>query len=517
MVRIYLLLFCCFLFAGCANIVNPTGGPRDTEAPKVLFSFPKNGQKNYKGNTIILNLNEEIADNQLSNKILVSPTIDGQYTVKIKKGILKLTWADTLKENTTYTFNFVEGIKDLTEGNTVKSYSVTFSTGPDLDSNTFEASIKKQNGLASGSNQKILLFEKTDSFQKLLNKKPEYVGIIDSGKVKMTYLKEKEYTAIALEDNNKNNKWDKNEPVDIENLTIKNIAKSEFDVQPTILDSTKLISVNAQNKIINLLFSKGLQRISVKDANGQYLLTKESSRRYYIQNEHNLADSTKIQIEFVDSMGISGQYEKKVKFKNIDLQKDKDSIINIRNTNKKYLISPKLDSVQFSTDKIYKDIQPIITAPKNVSYTLTNNYNNFILKFTGQKELDSIKINIPYKSLSSVYKEYNKEFTQVLITGQEKEFGNLQFELKTLNTNYVAYLENEQHEIIYTSKNKSVNILKNLLPGAYTLYVHIDENNDGVWNAYDPINNIAAEPIYYFKEPLEIRANWDLEDIQMIF
>ena len=517
MVRISLLLFSCFLFAGCANIVNPTGGPRDTEAPKVLFSFPKNGQTNYKGNTIILNLNEEIADNQLSNKILVSPTIEGQYTVKIKKGVVKLSWTDTLKENTTYTFNFVEGIKDLTEGNTVKSYSVTFSTGPDLDSNTFEASVKRQNGLTPTGNQKILLFEKTDSVQKLLNKKPEYVGIIDSGKVKMTYLKEKEYTAIAVEDNNKNNKWDKNEAVGIKNLTIKNIAKSEFDVQPTILDSTKLISVNAQNKIINLLFSKGLQKISVKDINGQYLLTKESSRKYYIQNEYGLLDSTKIQIEFVDSLGISGRFEKITKFKNIDLQKDKDSIINIRNTHKKYLISPKLDSVQFSTDKIYKDVQPIITAPKNVSYTLTNNYNNFTLKFTGQKELDSIKITVPYKSISSVYKEYNKEFSQVLVTGEEKEFGNLQFELKTLNTNYVTYLENEQHEIIYTSKNKAVNSIKNLLPGSYTLYVHIDENNDGVWNAYDPIHDIPAEPIYYFKEPLQIRANWDLEDIQMIF
>lgn len=516
MVKIYLLLFSCFLFAGCANIVNPTGGPRDTEAPKVLFSYPKNGQTNYKGNFIVLNLNEEIADNQLSNKILVSPTIEGRYTVKIKKGMVKLSWTDTLKENTTYTFNFVEGIKDLTEGNTVKSYSVTFSTGPDLDSNTFLASIK-QNGSASAADQKILLFEKTDSVQKLLNKKPEYVGIIDSGKVKMTYLKEKEYTVIALQDNNKNNKWDKNEAVDIKNLTIKNIVKNEFNVQPTILDSTKLISVNAQNKIINLIFTKGLQKISVKDSNGKYLLTKESPRKYYIQNEYNLTDSIKIQIEFVDSMGISGQFEKLTKFKNIDLQKDKDSIINIRNTNKKYLLSPKLDSIQFSTDKIFKDVQPVIIAPKNVNYTLTNNYTNFTLKFTGQKELDSIKINIPYKSLSSIYNEYNKEFNQVLVTGEEKEFGNLHFELKTLSTNYIAYLENEQHEIIYTSKNKPVNILKNLIPGTYTLFVHIDENNDGVWNAYDPINNIAAEPIYYFKEPLVIRANWDLEDIQMIF
>jgi len=518
MLRISILIFASLLFVRCANIVNPTGGPKDTTVPKVLLSYPRNGQTNYKGNSITLTMDEYIADNQIASKILVSPTINGLYTVRVKKDILKLTWKDTLKENTTYTFNFIDGIKDLTEGNSIRSYSVTFSTGKDLDSNSLDAVIKSQPGEQLNPNYKILLFDKTDSILTLLRKTPEYVGILnDSGKIKMNFLKEKDYTALALNDINKNNKWDKAEPLGIKNTTIKNSITEEFNVQPTKLDTAKLISTNSLNKYVNLLFSKGLQKINIKDTNGTYLLAQESSRKYYIQNQYNLEDSTKIQIEYVDSMGINGAIEKTIKFKSIDIQKDKDSIINIKNIDRKYVLSPKLDSIQFSVDKLINDFELNIVAPKNISYTLTNHYTYFVIKFSGQKELDSIKINIPYKSLNSINKEYNKEFNQTIVTGEEKDFGNLHFILKTESPNYIAYFENQQNTIVYTSKNKPVNNIKNLMPGEYKLFVHVDSNNDGIWNAFDPVNNIPAEPIYYFKEKLIIRPNWDLEDIQMIF
>lgn len=518
MLRICILFFTCLLFVRCANIVNPTGGPKDTQAPKVIVSYPKNGQTNYKGNSITLTLDEFIADNQISSKILVSPTIKGLYTVRVKKEILKLTWKDTLKENTTYTFNFIDGIKDITEGNSIRSHSITFSTGNDLDSNSLEASIIPKPGETINSNYKILLFDKTDTILSLLKKQPEYVGILnDSGKIKMNYLKEKDYTALALIDINKNNKWDKTESIGVKNLFIKNSKNEEFEVRPTTLDTTKLISTNSLNKYVNILFSKGLQKLSIKDTNGTYYISKEDSRKYYIQNQYNLSDTTKIQIEYVDSMGISGAIEKSVKFKNIDIQKDKDSIINIKNINRKYTISPKLDSIQFTTDKIIADFDLNIVAPKNVKYTLTNNYTNFTIKFSGQKEFDTIIINIPYKALNSINKEFNKEFKQIITTSEERDFGNIHFVMKTSNTNYITYFVNQQNEVIYTSKNKSVNTIKNLSAGDYKLFVHIDINNDGVWNAFDPINNIPAEPIYYFKEKLTIRPNWDLEDIQMIF
>jgi hypothetical protein len=518
MTRILLTLFTVILYVRCANIVPPTGGPRDLDGPKVLSSYPRNGTTNYKQNYITITCDELIDDNQLSSKVVVSPIIEGIYSVKVKNNTLKLSWKDTLKPNTTYTFNFSEGVKDIREASTLKNYSVTFSTGSDIDSSHLKSKIKPLPGENTNPNSKILLFEETkDSITSLLNRKPEYVGTLDSGMIKINYIKENTYTVLAIIDNNKNNKWDKNEPVDIKTFEIKNTVNEEFSPQKTILDTTKLLSANSMGKFVNLLFSKGLQKIIIKDEHGTYTLNKQSSTKYAIENEYKLTDTSKIQIDYVDSMGISGVFYKKIKFKDIDLQKDKDSLINIININSSKFIRPHIDSIQFITDKLITKLDIDIVVPKHITYSIINNYNNFKIILKGQREKDSVLINIPYKACSSIYNEYNRAYKQKFVTGQEKDYGNLNFEIKTQAEEYIIYLENKKNTIVYTSKNTRKNSVKNMEPGEYKLFVHIDTNKDGYWNAYDPVKNIPAEPIIYFKENLTIRANWDLEDIQMIF
>ena len=169
------------------------------------------------------------------------------------------------------------------------------------------------------------------------------------------------------------------------------------------------------------------------------------------------------------------------------------------------------------TDCLIDTIQLKLLAPSNISYEINNYNNSFTIIFKGQKEKDTLEFTLPYKTTHSIYSEYNKEYTQKLTTAEEKMYGNFQFEIKTKQTNYISYLENSSKVIIYKSKNLAINKLINLEPGSYKLFVFIDSNNDGYWNAYDPINNVLAEPILYFKQDVVIRANWDLEDIQMIF
>jgi hypothetical protein len=518
MVRLFIVLFSSILFIRCANIVPPTGGPRDIKEPKVISEYPKNGTTNYTGNYITLTFDEPIVENQLSSKVVVSPTIEGHFSVRLKKNTVKLSWTDTLKPNTTYTFNLADGIKDNTEGNTIKNYSVTFSTGNDIDTNKISGIIKNVPGSTTNANLKLLLYPATDTIVKLLKLKPEYIGTAtDSGDVSISYVKHNLYQVIAIVDLNNNNKWDLTEAADVNQFSIKDQVIHNFQLQQTTLDTTKLLSVNSKDKYVNILISKGLQEIKIKDENGLYLPTKTYSRKYQIENQYNLTDSTKIQIEYVDSMGIKGVYVKKIKFKIIDIQKDKDTIINISNTNKKYILKPKLDSIQFTTDRLIDTLKLNLTAPPYVSYEVKNYHNSFTVIFKGQKEKDSLEFTLPYKTTHSIYSEYNKEYTQKITTGEEKMYGNLQYEIKTTITNYTSYLENSSKQIIYKSKNQSINKIKNIDPGNYKLFVFIDTNNDGYWNAYDPINKITAESILYFKEDLIIRANWDLEDIQMIF
>jgi hypothetical protein len=518
MIRILILLFSSILFTRCANVVPPSGGPRDLVPPKLLSEFPKNGATNYKEKYISLTFDEPIVDNQLSSKVIVSPTIQGNYTVKIKGNMIKLSWADTLKENTTYTFNLADGIKDNTESNTIRNYSITFSTGNDIDSNKVKAKITNIPGSASSSKMKLFLYPKTDTLLKLLKIKPEYIGqVTDSGSVKISYIKENVYTSIAILDQNNNNKWDKNEAIDIKELLVKDTVIEKYQLQNTILDTAKIISINNFKKTINILTNKGLQKIRISDSHGTYIATKVNSRKYNIENQYKQEDTTKIQIEYVDSMGIKGVFTKNIIFKNTDLQRFKDTITNINNIHKKYKLKPKLDSIQYSVDRLIDTIQIELKAPRNVSYEIKNYNNAFTIIFKGQKEHDSIEFTIPYKSLKSIYEEFNQKYIQQIVTEEDINFGNLQFEIKTGKKNYTTYLEDNFKNIIYSSSNKAINKIKNIDVGSYKLFVVVDTNNNGYWDAYDPIKNIPSEPIYYFKEPINIRANWDLEDIQMIF
>ncbi|MBC7451733.1 MAG: Ig-like domain-containing protein [Cytophagales bacterium] len=518
--RVFILIFLTIvLYVRCANIVAPSGGPRDTEAPKVLNVVPKNGSTNYKNKNLYVTFDEDIENNQLASKVIVSPTITGNYTVKIKKNILRLQWADTLKENTTYTFNLADGIKDITEYNTLKNYSVTFSTGPDIDSNKIQSVVQPLPGNTIDVNTKVMLFPVQDSVLHYIRLKPEYVGTVsETGLIEIPYIKKGRYTIIAINDYNKNNTWNFNEPVDIhKNIEINGIFKDSFHIQETTLDTSKLQSANSSDKSIKFLFTKGLQKIIIKDASGPYIITKINQREFAIQNQYKIRDTTIMQISIVDSVGIRSEFKKKVKFKTIDSQKDKDSIIYIEDINKKSFLKPKLDSIQFTTFKYVDSIPLTIEAPKYVTYSITNNYTNFWILFKGQKEGDSIILNAPKGAFHSINTEYNRELRRKLLTGEEKEFGNLTFEIVSKEKEYTIHITDSRKTIIYTAYNQARHHIKNLEPGEYVLSAFIDTNKNGVWDAYNPIREIPAEPIYYYKEKLLIKANWDIEDIQMIF
>ena len=59
----------CFLFVflfGCANIVPPSGGEKDTAPPKLIFSSPENKTTNFLSNEIVLRFDEYIQIKNLS-------------------------------------------------------------------------------------------------------------------------------------------------------------------------------------------------------------------------------------------------------------------------------------------------------------------------------------------------------------------------------------------------------------------------------------------------------------------
>ena len=111
------------LLSGCAQIISPTGGKRDSIPPILLVANPPNTTTNFKGNRITLNFDEYIVVDQLRENLLVSPTpkLDPYVDFKLRTVTIKLR--DTLQPNTTYTIDLGNAIRDNNEANILRKFS----------------------------------------------------------------------------------------------------------------------------------------------------------------------------------------------------------------------------------------------------------------------------------------------------------------------------------------------------------------------------------------------------------
>ena len=208
--KIHPLLYCTaaivaiyFIFitgTGCAQIGSPTGGPRDSIPPELVSAIPKLLNTNFKGNKIILNFNEYVDVQDVQNNLLVSPLPKINPTIDFKFKVVTVKLKDSLLDNTTYTINFGNAIRDNNEGNPYKNFSYVFSTGKTIDSLQIRGRvIIAQTGKADSTIIALLYQQADDSA--VQKRKPNYIAKLDSsGNFAFKYLAAGEYKIYALKD-----------------------------------------------------------------------------------------------------------------------------------------------------------------------------------------------------------------------------------------------------------------------------------------------------------------------------
>ena len=112
-----LWLFFFILQYSCANRVAPTGGEKDIQAPSVTEISPPNRSVNFSEDGFTLRFDEYVQLQNPNEQVLISPLMLERPEFKLKGKKLIVNFKEALKENTTYTFNFGESIKDITESN----------------------------------------------------------------------------------------------------------------------------------------------------------------------------------------------------------------------------------------------------------------------------------------------------------------------------------------------------------------------------------------------------------------
>ena len=186
--------------SGCAQILAPTGGLRDSIPPKLISADPKEFTTNFKGDHITLNFDEYIQLDNIQQNLTVSPTPKTLPNINYKLRSVTIKLKDTLKANTTYSINFGNSLKDLNEGNPFRKYTYVFSTGSYIDSLEYSGKVfSAETGKADSTLQVFLYRDAPDSA--IEHRRPDYISNLDSsGNFSFSFLPPGTYKVYAIKD-----------------------------------------------------------------------------------------------------------------------------------------------------------------------------------------------------------------------------------------------------------------------------------------------------------------------------
>src|SRR5687768_4742826 len=118
--------FLTFSSTGCANIIPPSGGPRDSLPPKLVLATPADSTLNFRENRISFVFDEYVDLQEVQNNLLFTPTFEINPEVSVRLRTVSVRFRDSLLPNTTYILNFGNAIRDINESNPVRNFTYVF-------------------------------------------------------------------------------------------------------------------------------------------------------------------------------------------------------------------------------------------------------------------------------------------------------------------------------------------------------------------------------------------------------
>ena len=197
---VHLIIISGVISSGCAQIGMPSGGVKDTLAPKLIRATPAAGSRNVTGNKITLEFDEYIDVNDLQQNLLISPLQNRNPSIVASPRSITLKFRDTLLPNTTYNINFGNAVRDINENNVLKNLTYVFSTGSSLDSLTLNGKVIIAETGGTDSTMLVMLYRNAvDSTVK--QKKPNYIAKVNSdGTFNFANLPAASFKIYALKD-----------------------------------------------------------------------------------------------------------------------------------------------------------------------------------------------------------------------------------------------------------------------------------------------------------------------------
>lgn len=448
-----LFLISIFSETGCANIVPPSGGPRDSLPPILIAANPKDSALNVNTQKITLVFNEFVNSlTTVSEKILISPfpAKTPMYESKLKTVTVRLK--DSLLPNTTYSIDFGDAISDLNENNILKNFRFTFSTGSTIDTNELRGKIILAETGTTDSTMFALLYTKQED-STVAKETPRYVARVDAkGNFHFTNLPAGTFYVYALLDVDGNKKY--NQPIE----------------QFAFLDSP--VVINTSTKPV-LLYAYAAEKEKKRETTSATAKGEIRTLRF----TNNLDANT---FDFLDSLKLS--YSKPIR--KLDVSKItliKDSVT-------------KISDFYIKNDSINKKI---------IIQTNWKQDSKYVLYLNKDYAADS-------SGLAAV-----KNDTLKFRVKNEKEYGSVRIRFKNIDTaKHPVLLVYSNNTLVGNYPFNGKEFYKALFrPGTYSMAILYDNNQNGVWDPGDYFLKVKRQPeiVQKLYTSLAIKANWDNE------
>ncbi len=552
--RIGIFLFLTLLLAGCAKIVTPVGGPKDTTPPKIVKESPANHTTMFNSKSIKITFDEFVVLNNPNQTVIVSPPLkeNPELSISGKSVIIKLP--DSLRSNTTYSIALSETIKDFTEGNPLPIYTYVFSTGSHIDSFMLSGTMKDAVSLDMAKNVSVMLYEQDiDSLP--LSVRPTYLTKTNgNGKFTFNNIKPGSYKIFALNDINNNLIYDlptesiafladlvEAWPTPATDTTEENkksnrgrqTSDDEQEVRLSLFterDSNQVLSkyLNTTENLYAFPYKTDFKSFSARHLGGQELsyfqLISNSQDSVYWYLKEALTDTTwyefTVDEHHFDTVKIT-PFKKNAKGAGSRRKTNEKSALSVSLSNKENIYQPL--TLNFS--------YPVKPGQFDITiYKLLKSGNDTIVKTVQIPDTFVRSIPIDYKfeeklpysvfirdSVIWGYNGLTNDTVNVRFTTKtEKDYGNLliNYSIADPSCQYIVFLQNNKGNTIQQhiiSAKQSVTYA-HLDPGSYKIKVIKDRNNNGRWDTGNYELKIQPEEIFFFDKPINIRGYWDIEE-----
>ena len=509
-------------FTDCAKKGRPSGGLRDTIAPVILRSVPENFTTNFKNNEIRITFDEFIKLKDISKELIISPPLKypPEITPLSVSKVLKITILDTLKENTTYSFNFGNSILDNNEGNLFPNYKYVFSTGSYIDSLSLKGTAIDALLPETDFPVSVVLYEVDQNYSDslVLLEKPTYITTTkdNTSSFELSNLKKGTYQLIALKEQTRNYtfqpKTDKIAfykdliTIPTDSLFELKLFKEVPDFKPTRpkLESNNRISFGYQGKTddyqITLLtpmeddFQYRVIKQPGRDTLNFWFKPKVTKDSLVFVTKNNLQiDTTTVRFRelYSDSLRLTAINNRWISLKDT-LKLNANTPLTAINPEKISVVTKDTLAVDFTAQINQKEnaAQIVFDKQEEVLYSITLS-DGALTDYLGNTN-DSI-----------VFKQ------QVKPTA---DFASLNLTLTNADEfPLLIELVNEKFEVVkqtYLESNSPV-FFQYINPGNYFIRLIMDQNKNKIWDPGNFLDKLAPEKVVYYPSIIELRANWN--------